>query len=115
MPDTRDGLGYRTWAWVRIPVEYRRTIDGARYVLAMTERGTALVRRYGPPGRDTAPVSEVAALLHAIVAVKDRPDGDPDRERVIAWKLDLIARIEAADTITRPDQVSPAQARSLGC
>lgn len=49
MPDTRDDLGFRTWAWERIPVECRRTIDGARYVLAMTERGTALVRWHGPP------------------------------------------------------------------
>lgn len=60
-------------------------------------------------------MSEVAALLHAIVAVKDRPGGDPDRERVIAWKLDLFDRIEAADTTKRPEQSAPAQTMSLGC
>lgn len=81
----------------------------------MTEQGTALVRWHGPPGRDTAPVSEVAAPLHAILAVKDRPDGDPERERVIAWKLDLLDRIEATDTTTRPEQSAPAQTMSLGC
>lgn len=115
MPDTPAGSGYRTWAWERIPVECRRTIDGARYVLAMTEQGTALVRWHGPAGRDTAPVSEVAALLHAIVAVMDRPVGDPERERVREWKRDLLARIEAADPVGRPEQSAPAEARSLGC
>ena len=65
-----------------------------------------LIDSGSPYGSSAQPPSsgEVAAVVRAIRAVMDLPPEDAERRRVMAWKHDVIARIETGTTLTDSGQ-----------